>query len=181
MRKYYMQFQKWINLQESNLVDLYKSTVEAFPRTRFRQHATNPIKIVELTWTPFKGVKTLFIKGHAESSSGLDYNPMVLFKRVKYHDFQNNDDLVEIIASDGQNYLFERLNNTNEVLVRCNCKDFKYRFAFYNFEDSSLYGNKPKKYEGQGLFHANPLELPGMCKHLIKTIKSLKEANIFVQ
>ena len=128
MYKYCMQFHTWINLQESNLVDLYQSTVSAFPRTRFRQHATNPIKIVELTWTPFKGVNTLFIKGHAESSSGLDYNPMILFKRVNYHDFRNHDNLVEIIASDGQNYLFEPLNNTNEVLVRCNCKDFKYRF-----------------------------------------------------
>ena len=174
-----MQFQKWINLQESNLVDLYKSAVIAFPGTRFRQHATNPIKIVELTWTPFKGVKTLFIKGHAESSSGLDYNPMILFKRVNYHNFKNNDDLVEIIASDGQNYIFEPLNNMNEVLVRCNCKDYTWRFQHWNAEDKSNYGKDRKKYESLGGPPANPLELPGMCKHLMKMIKSLKEAKVF--
>jgi hypothetical protein len=175
-----MRFQNWLDLQESNLHDLYASTVQAFPRTTKRQHAIDPVRIVELNWTPFLGVKTLFIKGLAQSGeSGKEYTPMVLFKGVSYHDSKDHQNWIEIVASDGQHYVFERLNDDNEVLVRCDCADFKWRFNYFDWQDDSLYGRVRKKYDATANpGSANPLELPGMCKHLIKMVQALDHAGI---
>ena len=94
-------------------------------------------------------------------------------KNVKYHDddmpFMNH-----LVTNEGQSYFFEKFNNTNHVLVRCNCKDFQYRFKYENHLNKSLYGHKGKKYIGQGLWEANPLHLEGMCKHIIKLSKTLE-------
>jgi hypothetical protein len=161
---------------ESSAEQLYQSAVKAFPNTTMRQHATHPVVIRELRWTPFVGVKTLFIKGLAQNEER-EYTPCVLFKGVNY----NGDD-VKIIASDGLRYDFEKLSLENtDVLLRCNCPDFRYRFSWYNHLDKSLYGSTPKKYHSKGIGHpANPMQLEGMCKHLMKTIKVLKEAGIFL-
>jgi len=43
-----------------------------------------------------------------------------------------------------------------------------------------LYGRKPAKYHAESNRPpANPLELPGMCKHLIKFVEVLKKAGMF--
>lgn len=160
---------------ETSLGELHDSAVRAFPKTTLRQHATHPIVITNLRWTPFVGMKTLFIKGLAQNE-GKEYNPMILFKRVNY-----DGDEVQIIASDDREYHFDKLSEENtDVAVRCNCLDYAFRFNFYNHLDGSLYGKKRKKYESKGIGPpANPKKLPGLCKHLLKTIKVLKEAGIF--
>jgi hypothetical protein len=174
-----MRFQNWLLLHESNLQDLYVSTIQAFPTTTKRQYATDLIRIVELNWTPFLGVKTLFIKGIANSEeSGKQYSPMVLFKGVNYHNSKDHQDWIEIVANDGRNYVFEKLNSENNVLVRCDCNDFKWRGIYANHLDHSLYGRNRKKYESLGGPPANPTNTPMMCKHLIKLVKSLDKAGI---
>ena len=164
-----------MEFNESSLSDLYDSAVKAFPRTTKRQHSTQPIMIEELTWTPFVGMKTLFIKAQARNEAR-HYSPMILFKNVKY-----NEQGVKITASDGLIYNFAPLSleNTN-TLVRCNCPDFRWRFSYYDHVDKSLYGKKPSKYESQGGPPANPTELPGMCKHLMKLTHVLQHASLFV-
>jgi len=164
---------------EATLIDLYQSTVEAFPNTTKRQYATDPIKIVKLEWTPFLGVKTLFIKGHA-TNEGSFYMPMVLFKAVNYKE-KIGKDVVELHTHKGEQVFLEKLNFfDNDVLLRCNCADFNWRFTHWNSVNKSLYGRDRKKYEAKHFpGSANPKELPGMCKHLIKTIKVLRESGIF--
>ena len=175
-----MRFQNWLLLQESNLQNLYASTVQAFPQTTKRQHAIDPIKIVELNWTPFLGVNTLFVKALAQNGeNGKEYNPMILFKGVEYHNSKDHQNWVEIVASNGSHYVFEQIGRQNEVLVRCNCADFKWRFNYFDYVDNSLYGRVRKKYEANvNPGSSNPLEMPGMCKHLIKLIQSLNHAGI---
>lgn len=159
---------------ESSAEELYQSAVRAFPNTRMRQHATQPIVIREMRWTPFVGVKTLFIKGLAQNEDR-EYSPIIVFKNVNY-----NGKEVKITASDGLQYFFDKLSLENtDVLLRCNCADFFWRFNHYNKLDKSLYGTPRKKYESQGGPPANPMELPGMCKHLMKMTKVVSEAGIF--
>ncbi len=176
-----MRFHEWLTrLDEISLDDLYQSTVAAFPRTKKRQHATGPVQIVELAWTPYLGVKTLFIKGTAESGeSGKVYHPLVLFKNVRYHERVVRG-RVEIVANDGRNYVLEKLSySENGVLLRCDCSDFKWRFNYYDHLDKSLYGSKKRRYESkEGGPPANPKEMPGMCKHLIKLVQSLDQAGL---
>ena len=164
-----------MNFIESSAEDLYKSTVQAFPHTTKRQHATQSIVINNLRWIPFVGMKTLFVKSLAQNENK-EYSPIVLFKNVNYKGNQIN-----IVASDGLKYNFNKLSLENtEVLVRCNCPDFRYRFAWYNKLDHSLYGTPPKKYISKGGPPANPMQLEGMCKHIIKTISVITETGIFL-
>lgn len=168
-----MNFYNWF-LQESTLPDLYQSTLSAFPNTTKRQHITNTIKITNINWVPFLGLKTLFVKGLAQNE-GKEYNPIIVFKKVVY----NENEQTSLIASNGKKYNLKQLSfDENEVLLRCNCPDFYWRFNFYNSEDKSLHGRKRAKYEGQGSWKANPLEYPGMCKHIMKLIKTLTESKI---
>lgn len=174
-----MRFNYWINLQESTLQDLYVSSVQAFPRTTKRQHSIDPVDITELNLTPFLGMNTLFIRGTAHSNeSGKTYNPMILFKGVAYHPFKNSVNWIEFTASDGQSYVLERLNK-NDVLVRCNCADFSWRFNYFDHIDNSLYGKVRRKYEAEiNPGSANPQEMPGMCKHLMKLVQTLNTTGI---
>ena len=165
-----------ITFLESSAEELYRSAVKAFPNTKMRQHATHPIVIRELRWTPFVGVKTLFIKGLAQNEDR-EYGPCILFKGVNYE-----GKAVKITASDGLQYNFDKLSLENtEVLVRCNCPDFFWRFNYYDHLDKALYGTKRKKYESHGGPAANPLELPGMCKHIMKMTKVISESGIFLE
>ena len=81
----------------------------------------------------------------------------------------------------GKEYSFGKLSLENtDVVLRCNCADFRWRFNWYDHLDKSLYGRKRAKYESKGIGPpANPLELPGICKHLMKTAHVLQEAGIF--
>lgn len=161
------------SLFESSIEDLYKSTVRAFPRTTKRQHAVDPIIMEQLRWLPFLGVKTLFIKGHARNENR-HYDTIILFKNVDYTKKE-----VKITAIDGKIYNFGKLQIENtDASLRCTCPDFNWRFNYYNSLDKSLYGTKRSKYEGHGA-PANPLQLPGMCKHLIATVQVLKDAELF--
>lgn len=160
---------------ESSCINLYDSAVAAFPNTQMRQYATHPIVVKHLRWTPFVGMKTLFIKALAQNE-GREYEPILLLKQINY-----DGDEITITASDGQVYSFTKPSLEHaDALVRCNCKDFRYRFSWYNHLDHSLYGAKPKKYVSKGVGPpANPLQMEGMCKHLIKTIHVLVEAGLF--
>lgn len=162
---------------ESSLQDLYNSAVKAFPKTEKRQFATDPVVITNLTWLPFYGMKTLFVKGLAQNQyEGTEYNTIILFKKVNY-----NGQEVKIEGSDGKQHSFDKLSSEGtDVVLRCSCPDFRWRFAWYNKLDKSLYGRAPAKYHAKtDLPPANPLELEGTCKHLMKTAKALSESGIF--
>jgi len=161
-------------INESSANELYRSAVAAFPNTTKRQHATDPVRIVQLDWTPFLGLKTLLIRGTAVNE-GRTYKPMVLFKQVRYGEGIN------LRANDGKDYQLKPLSaENNDILIRCDCKDFHWRFNYYDHLDHSLYGRKRAEYVSQGGPPANPLELPGMCKHLMKMLLALRDAELLL-
>lgn len=163
---------------EMSLDQLYHSTVRAFPNTTKRQHITDTIKVVKIDWTPFVGMNTLFVKGLVENE-GKMYDTIFLFKGIRY---ETGKDSIPLMASDGMTYHLSKIDEANQdVLVRCNCPDFKWRWNYYNHSTGSLWGAKVRKYESQGGPPANPKELPGMCKHCLKTVRALSRAGIFVQ
>lgn len=164
-----------MKINESSFKDLYTSTIKAFPKTKKRQNAIDPVVVEQLRWIPFKGVKTLFIKGFIRNENR-HYNTIILFKNINY-----NKNEVRIIASDNLKYNFGKISlENNDIMIRCNCKDFYYRFNYYNHLDKSLYGVKMSKYYGEENRPANPLELPGMCKHIMATAKVLKDSGLFL-
>jgi hypothetical protein len=172
-----MDFSGWLN--ESSLNDLYKSVVDAYPNTEFRQHATDTIRITQLSIIPFKGTKSLFFKGLAQNE-GHEYNTIIMFKSVKYHEGVKPN-TIKVIADDGKIYYLERLSEDNEVTVRCECQDFYWRGVYANHLDKSLYGRNKKKYESLGIKSpVNPTNAPMLCKHLMKLADALEDAGILL-
>lgn len=166
-----MNFNQWLN--ESTLQDLYQSAVDAFPGTRRRQHAVGPIKIEQLSIIPYKGMKTIYLKTVARNENR-EYTPVILFKNVTYYN-EGGGERLQVTADDGNVYIFDPLSLTEkDALVRCNCKDFFWRFNYYNHLDEALYGRKRTKYEGA--YRINPKEMPGLCKHLMKMAIMLKDS-----
>ncbi len=167
-----MNFSEWLN--ESSLNDLYTSTVKAYPATTLRQHAIDPIRIAKLSIVPLKGMKSVYFSGLAQNENR-EYSPIILFKEVKF-DHVNS---IHVNADDGYTYHFKQLSpRENNIVVKCNCKDFYWRFNHYNYLDHSLYGRDRKAYEGK--YAINPKEMPGMCKHLIALAKSLRDSEILI-
>lgn len=169
-------FQEWL-LSETNLNDLYQSTINAFPTTTKRQYATQPIEIKNITFKPYVGMKTLYVTAEAHSETKT-YSPIIIFKNVTY--FQEERLNSVSITTEGQKYFFEKiLQNQNDVLLRCDCKDFYWRFNYTDYTDQSLQGRKRAKYEAKNApGSSNPLKLPGMCKHLIKLIETLHDMGL---
>lgn len=168
-----MGFRLWI---ESSLSDLYMSAVEAFPHTNKRQHAIDPVVVKSVNWIPYLGMKTLLCRGLVESD-GQEYNPIIQFKKVRFLEPQPG--VVEIKADDGSYYIERMFNDINDVNVRCNCPDFRYRFSYYNYVDHSLFGRKHQHYIANGIGPpANPAELPGICKHIMKVMQVLNNEGI---
>jgi hypothetical protein len=160
---------------ETSLADLYSNILKGFPETAKRQHATDEVKIEHLVWVPFRGMKTLFVKGQARRE-GSKNECIILFKGVRYRESGG----VEIQASNGERVFLDPLSsNSSDVLVRCTCEDFHWRMKHFNKEDKSLYGRDRKKYEAE--FRpgsSNPMEIAGVCKHLIKMSKVLAESSL---
>lgn len=165
---------------ETSLADLYKSTLKAFPKTTKRQHAIDDVKVERLEWVPFLGVKTLFIKGLVRNESR-KYDSIILLKNVIYKESEGKK-TIKIKMSTGKEYFVEQIDSSkNDVLLRCNCQDFYWRFNHFDKLDKSLFGRGRTKYnalERPGT--ANPMEMAGMCKHLIKMAKIIKETNLLI-
>lgn len=163
---------------EASLAELYNNTLAAFPKTQKRQHSVDEVRIENLQWVPFRGMRTLFVKGLARRE-GSKNECIMLFKGVKYHG-RKDPGLVEIRASNGETVLLEPLSHeSTDVLVRCTCKDFHWRMTHFNKMDGSLFGRDRKKYEAlvrPGT--SNPEELAGVCKHLMKMSRVLSKASL---
>ena len=172
-----MDFKEWI-IEESSLNDLYQSAVDAFPNCRKRQHSIDEITITRLEWVPYRGMRTLFIKGLAQNTSnGHEYSPVVVFKGVQYHN-EGEGNLVEIIDNNGVRHFFEKLSNQDtQILTKCTCKDYEWRFRHKNFEDHSHQGRDRTPYVA--LFNPGIADIaPGLCKHIMKLAHVLSESGI---
>jgi len=173
-------------LTEDTFVDLFKNVNGSTNfDSRKRQFSTQPLIVTEIKITPYKGTKSLLVRGIVNSDSGKQYQTIIMFTRIKYVDDIDdvNDidaDTVDFTANNGEEYKIERINlNTNDVKVRCECLDFRWRFADYNAANKDLYGRKPPPYvKKTNRGPVNPNKVPGVCKHLIKTFEVLMESDL---
>jgi hypothetical protein len=88
---------------------------------------------------------------------------------------------VRIKATTGEEVTIVPINlRDNIVRVRCDCLDFYYRFAPWNFSNDDIYGPKPKPYVRKTNHYppANPSRSPGICKHVMKLAQACQEAGI---
>jgi hypothetical protein len=173
-----MKFSDWI-LNESNLTQLYNSSVVAFPNTKKRQHVVDDINLNGLSWLPYKGVKTLYVKGHTQNiNNDHRHDPIILFKKVIYHD-NKGDNIIKLNDKNGKSFFINQLNDTNDVVIRCPCEDFKWRFNYTDNIDKSLYGRVRRKYNASNEpGSSNPKMMPGVCKHIMQMMKTMRQLGI---
>jgi len=165
----------WI---ETSLKGLYDGSVEAFPNTTRRQHSTDTVRVEGLRWVPFEGVGTLFVKALVRNEDRKN-EPIILLKGVRYRQGPSGG-VVTVRASNGREFHMESSSFADDdALVRCTCQDFRWRFCHWNGVDRSLFGRDRRRYEARlRPGSSNPDELPGMCKHLMKMAKILRESGV---
>lgn len=169
-------------LEETSYSQLQQNTLNFRPPASptARQHAVNSIQIQKVEFIPARLSNTLQVK-ITVSSEGHTYQSSLMFSEVIYDDADQADN-VTFKASDNKEYHIIPIELAkNNVKVHCQCLDFYYRFARYNSKDGSLLGKPPPPYQrklGSTRPSVNPQKVPGVCKHLIKAIITLKNIQV---
>lgn len=159
-------------LFESTYKELESNVLSFKPKTKKRQHAVGPLTMSKMDVNAALGVKTLRFMADVNGSTGNIYKVTVQFNRVNFDGKQH-----KFKAKDGKEYTIDKLDlNSKDVMLRCQCLDFYFRFGYYNWKDKSIYGNRPKKYVRKTDWWppVNPEKVPGFCKHVIRTIKEIQ-------
>lgn len=163
--------------EQSSYNDLYADIQRGFPKTRARQYATQTIAVQNLKYVPV--TRGLNVQATVRSNQR-EYDPQIQFLGVKF--IPPSATSTTFMGSDGQERSVEPIDLTkSNVKVRCNCLDFYFRFATWNYNDSSLWGRKPplyRKVPGSNRPPVNPMRVPGVCKHIIRLVEHLQQIGI---
>ena len=165
--------------EDSTAQQLRQNIEQGFPNTKKRQHATNEVTISNVQYIPYVGTKFLHIKSQS-TSNGNQYKQVIQFTKVVFEPADTPDN-ISFTSVDGRDVHVQPINLAqHNAKVRCNCLDFHYRFATWNFSDNSLVGPAPKPYRRVTTTRppVNPSKVEGMCKHLIKLVDTLKRGGL---
>lgn len=162
--------------EDSTEPHLYSNIERTFPNTRRRQHTTREVRAPNIVYTPYLQNKMLQAETQTISTNGNRHNTV-----VQLLDVQFGEGPTKIATSTGQEISFTPFaaNSTN-VKVRCDCLDFRFRFADWNHSDNSLVGSPPPPYIRKTTTRppANPLQTPGFCRHVIKVFEDMRRQGI---
>lgn len=165
-------------LLETTLNQLISQTDSGFDTDR-RLNATDTTSVVNIDLVPARGKLTA--KGAVRGSENKVYQVLIQFQQVKYNPPANRD-RVTFVATE-QTYAISPIDVGNSnVKVRCQCLDFRFRFAMINSADGSLFGNRPPIYRpvpDSGRPAANPSKSPGICKHIKSLMDELESGGLF--
>jgi hypothetical protein len=164
--------------EESSFNGLYREIERGFPDTRARQHATGEVAVANIKYVPAQGK----LQVDATTRSNMhEYKSSIMFLTVQYEP-QGGENITTFVGPGNAEYHIQPIDlSMSSVKVRCNCLDFFYRFATWNANDSSLLGSKPPLYQrvpGSTRPPVNPARVPGVCKHVIKTVDMLRRSGI---
>jgi len=165
-------------LDEATYAELERNTLNSMPPTEKRQFVTGPVQIANLELIPARESQNLSIKASA-LSDGTKYTTTAIFDGVIYDDADQADN-VSFSGPSGDEFHIEPIELArNNIKVHCNCLDFYWRFATWNHQKNSLDGHPPPPYQKKtNRPPVNPRQVPGVCKHLLKTIEELRNAGI---
>ena len=168
------------NMEEASIRDLETNIQRGFPNTRARQHAVAPVQVPIVKLTPYVPSSALLAESQA-NNQGRRYNPEIFFTKVQFEQEETATNIT-FTGSDNNEYnIVQAIPLTgNEVQVRCNCLDFHYRFSRHNAKNNALYGQPapPYKRKTDTRPPANPMQVPGMCKHLLALVDELQKMGV---
>lgn len=161
--------------EEATFTQLRQNIEKGFPETKKRQHAIGEVNIVRMQFVPYAGA----LEVHAVSrSNGHDYAQKIIFSDVVN---ANAGEGASFTGNDNKLHQIQPIDLQGaRVKVNCTCLDFHHRFASWNFSADALSGAKPPLYQRKTTDHppVNPLRVPGICKHLIKLVDTLRQQQL---
>lgn len=167
---------QWVN-EDSTLDNLEHDIVAGFPNTTKRQNATNEVIVGNIEFTPYNN-GILHVEA-ATRSNGHNYETEIQFQQVQQKETDDGT-TITIQGTDGQqHHIVPIQTGQSNVKVRCSCLDFHYRFAAWNDQDNSLYGEPPGLYRKKtDRASVNPTRTSGICKHIIKLTQRLQQLGV---
>lgn len=165
-------------LEDSNYNTLYRNIQTGFPNTTRRQHAVGEVFMIGVEYVPNPQQSTLQINGQCRSHGHM-YRPVIIFANVEYHP-DHVQGSVTVSNPNGSRIHVTPVQTSQNVQVRCTCLDFYFRFSHYNDGDNSLAGPPMPPYQRKTTDRppANPAQVPGLCRHLIKLVDSMKTTGL---
>ena len=164
--------------EASTVADLERNTKSFDPKTKKREYAVDEIQVKQLKLIPYHNTGQLEVTGTI-TSGGSTYDTTIMFDNIEYHETDEPNN-VSFVGSDGDEHHITMIQlSRSNVKVRCGCLDFYWRFASYNAKDVSLHGEAPSPYQSRtNRPPVNTRSVPGVCKHLLKTVIALKQTGI---
>lgn len=167
-------------IQEASYAELDSNSRTRLKTLTGRENDAVKTRVINLQLVPAVPSSVLKIESTIQGETNR-YNCVMQFDNIVYDKEATNTN-VEFIGPDSKTYFMQPIKlATNNVRVFCSCLDFRWRFAFANSKNNSLYGNVPppyaKKTDRQPV---NPQNVPGVCKHLIKLAETLSESGVVV-
>lgn len=182
--------------EESTFVELERNIIRGFPETEKRQFATDSIHTAQIGIVPYQQSGQLLVKA-VMNSDGKAYDTYILFTQAEFpqqNDEEEGEEEEEQQQQQGNPVDFRGADNNDyqvypislsqvNVKVRCNCLDFYYRFSTWNYNDGSLFGDKPPSYTRKTNTHppVNPMHVPGVCKHVLKMVEEISNTGIITR
>jgi hypothetical protein len=164
-----------LQLDEMTTYQLDRSTHTAFGDTREASAGRTQIGNIEFSSTTAKGKQQLVVKSTVTGPTGKKYTTLIIFKNVKFEP-EDTPQNITIQGVDGQPLHIDPYSTgMSDVQVRCDCMDFYWRFANWNFKHHALSGDKPPPYvKVTDRPPVNPLQKAGTCKHLYKLVQQIR-------
>ena len=163
-------------LKEASFGSLLSDTKAGFPKTKKRHRIASRVRVNDVQFVVYAKNNKIKVTATCKSMEhgSLSYSQVIVIENVE---FVKSGTL--ITDTSGKQYSIKPVTH-KDIKVRCNCQDFLKRFSKFNDRDGSLVG-VPDNYipkPGSNRPPANPNEVPGLCKHLIKVIRELKKLGI---
>ena len=129
---------------------------------------------------------TLRVNSEAKSTtSSSNHKQSIIFYNVKYYDRVLKTGLPVKDANGEYKYMGKINANTHKCEVKCSCESYRFAFEWYAAKAGSNIGRArgykrktPPPPEGRP--YVNPNFTPGLCKHLIGLIETLKKRGVII-
>jgi hypothetical protein len=146
-----------------------------------RKQRAGKVKLDNLTFIPMSANGNLKVGSNTTSNNGHDYWTTLMFDNINYVDAEEPNKTFSFTGSDNTEYFIQRVPRNANVKVNCSCLDFHYRFAVWDNKFKALDGNPPPPYvKKSNRPSVNPMQSPGVCKHVISLMDDLRSQNFFV-
>jgi hypothetical protein len=176
-----MKLSEIVVLSEDATIPFLRQEIErGFPDTKKRQHATNEVRIQRLQYTPILQRDILKINSTTNSNNGNTHTQVIEIRGVNFQPPNSGKTTSITDVSGEEQAITPAALNTSNVGVFCDCEDYQKRFANLNIRNNCHVGPPPQNYVRKTTTRppVNPMNVPGMCKHVIAITDDLKRLRI---